>query len=90
MTGDGRGDVVLGLAGLGIQLFPQLENGILGTPTMTSTTDSRQIRLGHLDADGDLDVAGIGWGSDTVTVLRNDGLGGLADFNRLPSHPRRL
>ena len=85
MTGDGRGDVVLGLAGLGIQLFPQLETGILGTPTMTSTTDSRQIRLGHLDADGDLDVAGIGWGSDTVTVLRNDGLGGLADLTVYPA-----
>lgn len=79
LTGDGRADVVLGLAGLGIQLFPQLESGTLGAATLTPTTDSGEIRLGHLDADADLDVAGVGWGSDTVTVRLNDGSGGLAE-----------
>ena len=77
ITGDGRADVVLGLGGLGIQIFPQDPSGTLGTPTLTPTTDSDRIRLGHLDADGHLDVAGVGWGSNTVSVLLNDGAGGL-------------
>jgi fibronectin type 3 domain-containing protein len=77
MTGDGRADVVLGLAGLGVQVFPQEATGLLGSPTLTSTIDSLRIRLGQLDGDGRLDVAGIGWGSDTVTVLLSDGVGGL-------------
>ena len=77
LTGDGRADVALGVAGLGVQLFPQEASGLLGSPTLTSTIDSDRIRLGHLDGDASLDVAGIGWGSDTVTVMLNDGAGGL-------------
>lgn len=77
MTGDGRADVVLGLAGLGLQVFPQLPTGELGTPTFTASRDSGRIRLGYLDGDEDLDVAGLGWGSNTVSVWHNDGLGTL-------------
>ena len=77
ITGDGRADVVLGVGGLGIQIFPQDPSGTLGTPTLIPTTDSDRIRLGRLDADGHLDVAGVGWGSNTVSVLSNDGAGGL-------------
>ena len=60
-----------------VQLFPQEASGLLGSPTLTSTVDSDRIRLGHLDGDAFLDVAGIGWASDTVTVMFNDGAGGL-------------
>jgi hypothetical protein len=79
VTGDGRADVVLGLTRLGVQVFPQLASGSLGPPSMTLTNDSHKIRLGHLDSDGRLDVAGIPWGtdSDTVSVMLNDGAGGL-------------
>jgi fibronectin type 3 domain-containing protein len=72
------------LSGLGIQVFPQVAGGGLGAPTFTATTDSTQIGLGRLDGDGDLDVAGIGWGSDTVAVLRNDGTGGFGTADVYP------
>ena len=77
LTGDGRADVVLGLSGLGIQVFPQTATGVLGAPTFTSTTESLVLRLGHLNGDGRLDVAALGWASDTVSVFLNDGSGGL-------------
>jgi fibronectin type 3 domain-containing protein len=86
LTGDGLADVVAGLAGVGIQLFPQLDSGELGAPTLRSASDSRQIRLGNLDGDDDLDVAGLGWGSDTVTAFFNDGTGGLALSSVYPAH----
>ena len=77
ITGDGRSDVVVGSEGVGIQVFPQLPSGLLGSPTMYSTPDSGKIRVGQLNGDGRLDVAGVGWGTNTVTVLYNDGHGGL-------------
>jgi hypothetical protein len=85
LTGDGRADVLLGLGGLGVELFPQLASGLLGASTLAATTDSDRIRIGRLDGDGDLDVAGIGWGSNTVTVLDNDGHGGLATQTVYPA-----
>jgi fibronectin type 3 domain-containing protein len=78
ITGDGRGDVVVGIDGIGVQVFPQLPSGALGSPAMYATADSNKIRLGQLDGDGRLDVAGVGWGTNTVSVLFNDGHGGLS------------
>jgi hypothetical protein len=63
---------------VGIQVFPQLASGALGTPTFTETPDNLRVRIGQLDGDGLLDVAGIGWGSNTVSVFANNGSGGLA------------
>jgi hypothetical protein len=77
LTGDGLADVAVGLSGGGIQVFPQDAAGTLGTPTLTPTADSLKIAFGHLDDDADLDVAGLGWGTDTVTVFSNDGTGAL-------------
>ena len=77
ITGDGAADVVVGISGLGVQVFPQLPGGSLDAPRMTSTVDSDKVRLGHLNADSALDVAGVGWGTNTVSVLLNDRAGGL-------------
>jgi hypothetical protein len=77
ITGDGLADVVLGVKGVGVKVFPQLPSGVLGSPTLSPTANGRQVRVGHLNADGRLDVAAIGWGTDTVSVLLNDGAGGL-------------
>src|SRR5438874_2629508 len=77
ITGDGKADVVVGVDGLGIQVFPQLPDGSLGSPALTPTQDSYKIRVGQLDGDGLLDAAGIDWGTNTVGVLLNDGSGGL-------------
>jgi uncharacterized protein DUF11/VCBS repeat protein len=77
VTGDGRKDVVVGLDGVGVQMYPQLASGTLGSPTLTSTADGRIVRLGRLNGDARLDVAAVGWGTNTVSVLLNDGAGGL-------------
>ena len=77
ITDDGRADVIVGAAGLGIQIFPQLDTGVLGTPTLIETPDSLKVRVGNLDAGVGLDLVGIGWGTDTVSVFLNDGTGQL-------------
>lgn len=77
ITGDGRADVVVGLTELGAQVFPQLPSGVLGPPTLYSTPNGRLVRLGQLGGDGRLDVAAVGWGTNTVSVLLNNGAGGL-------------
>jgi len=78
ITDDGRADVIVGAAGLGIQIFPQLPTGTLGTPTLIETPDSLKVRVGNLDAGVGLDLVGIGWGTDTVSVFLNDGMGQLS------------
>lgn len=77
VTGDGRNDVVVGIAGRGIDVFPQLAGGTLGAPSFSASTDADKIRLGHLNGDSSLDVAGVGWGTNTVTVLLGNGQGGF-------------
>jgi hypothetical protein len=77
ITGDGRADVVVGVTDTGVQVFPQQDSGALGPPSLYPTSNGRQVRLGYLDADSRLDVAALGWGTNTVSVLLNDGAGGL-------------
>jgi FG-GAP-like repeat/Domain of unknown function DUF11 len=77
ITGDGLADVVVGLDEVGVQVYPQLSSGSLGAPAFYATPDGNVVRLGHLDADPRLDVAAVGWGTNTVSVLLNDGAGGL-------------
>ena len=73
ITSDGRADVVVGIDGVGVQVFPQLSSGALGSPAMYASSNTGKIRLGQLNGDGRLDVAGVGWGTNTVDVLLNDG-----------------
>ena len=77
ITGDGKADVAVGVDGVGVEVFPQLASSALGSPAMYATPDSNKIRLGDLDGNGRLDVAGVGWGTNTASVLLNDGHGGL-------------
>jgi len=77
VTGDGRADVVVGVDHVGVQVFPQTVAGALGAPTTYGSSDARQVRLGRLNGDSTLDVAAIGWGTNTVSVLMSNGTGGL-------------
>jgi hypothetical protein len=77
VTGDGRADVVVGLDEVGLQVYTQTARGVLDSPTFYPTPDGNLIRLGQLNGDGRLDVAAIGWGTNTVSVLLSDGAGGL-------------
>ena len=73
VNGDGRPDVVVGLSGLGIQVFAQAGDGTLGTPTLTTSIDSHKVAV--LDTPAGTEVAGIGWGTDTVTIFADTGAG---------------
>ena len=84
IDGDGRTDVVVGIDRVGIEVFPGLADGTLGTPTLSPHPNSTYIRVGQLHPAGGLDVAGIGWGSGTVTVFADPG-GGLDGFATYPA-----
>ena len=75
VNGDGRPDVVVGLSGLGIQLFAQAADGTLATPVFVPSADSHKIAIGVFDKSGRPQVAGIGWGTDTVTIFSDTGAG---------------
>ena len=75
VNGDGRPDVVVGLSGLGIQLFAQAADGTLGAPVLVPSVDSHKIAIGDFDKSGRSQVAGIGWGTDTVTIFSDTGAG---------------
>lgn len=75
VTGDGLADVVVGLDDAGIEVFPQLPDGTLGASILYATADGHKIRVGDLNNDGRLDVAGIGWGTDTATVFTQNAAG---------------
>jgi hypothetical protein len=77
ITTDGRGDVVIAVPGRGIELFAQQADGTLGAATVIATPDDYRIRTGELDGNPGLDIAAIGWGTGTVSVFLNDGLGQL-------------
>ena len=83
VNGDGRPDVVVGLSGLGIQLFAQAADGTLGTPVLVPSLDSHNIAIGAFDKSGRPQVAGIGWGTDTVTIFADTG-GGLVAARSYP------
>lgn len=76
VDGDGFNDVVVGLSGLGLQVFPQ-SGTQLGTPTLIATPYSDKIRIGDLNGDGRQDVAGIGWAGDKVGVFTRTSNGTL-------------
>jgi len=75
VTGDGLADVVVGIEETGIEVFPQQADGTLGASTIYPTNDALKIRLGDLNGDGRLDVAGVGWGTGTATVFLQNSAG---------------
>lgn len=75
VNGDGRTDVVVGVSGLGVQVFPQAADGTLGAPSFVASADSHKVATGVFDKGGRAQVAGVGWGTDTVTVFADTGAG---------------
>jgi hypothetical protein len=85
VTGDGRTDVVVGLDRSGIQVFPGASGGTLGSPTFLATGDSTRVAIGNFDGNAFADVAGIGWGSNTVTTFA----GGPSGLTATATYPAR-
>lgn len=75
VDGDGRNDVVVGLDRYGVELFPQQPDGTLGPSSLALNQDSTRIRVGPIDKTGRPQVAGIGWGTNTVTIFAVNGAG---------------
>jgi len=74
INNDGRNDVVIGCSGFGIEVFSQNGSGALNAGVLYASADSHKIKIADLNHDGILDVAGIGWGTNTASVwLQNNG-----------------
>src|SRR3954470_2903870 len=85
ITDDGRADVIVGAAGLGILVYPQLATGLLGSPTVIATPHTLRVAVGDLDGAAGIDLAAIGWGDDLVSVFLNDGQGALGAATTYPA-----
>ena len=86
INGDGRMDVVVGLSGLGIQLFPGQADGTLGAPDFVASADSLRVAVGAFDGSGSQQIAGIGWATNTVTIFAHDGNGLAVDGTYTARH----
>jgi len=78
MTGDGRQDLVVH-SGEGIDIYPGNGDGTFGEPSTTPVeTAATDMESGDFDGDGDTDLALVGYYSEDLQVLLNDGSGNLA------------
>jgi hypothetical protein len=74
---DGRNDVVIGNSGKNIEVFLQSAAGGLDPGVAYATSDSDKIRIADLNNDGLLDIVGIGWGNNSVSIWYQNGNGTL-------------
>jgi hypothetical protein len=78
LNGDGRADVVVGICGLGLEIFYQGDGGVLAPSIFIATPHSCLVRIGHLNGDNRLDIAAIGWQADAVAVFTQGADGTLS------------
>lgn len=74
MNGDGKKEVVIGKAGLHIEVFSQDGSGGLVSSAIYPTGNSRHIRIADLNKDDRLDLLGVGYnGGVDVYYQKTDG-----------------
>jgi len=78
VNNDGRADVVVGNAGLNIEVFLQNDLGGFESSQKYPTVDSDQIRIGDFNGDGLLDVVGVSEATQTASVFLQN-IGGTFD-----------
>ena len=76
LNNDGKKDVVVGNNN-SIEIFIQNQLGGLNSGVIYNTTNSLSIKTRDFNHDGLMDVAGIGWGSDSVDILFQNSNGTL-------------
>lgn len=83
-NGDGRQDVVQAESGCGLEIFYQNAAGKLESSGFLPSDDSYQVRAVDINGDGRLDIVGIGWGTEKVSIWLqqpNGTLGGLQIYS---------
>lgn len=78
INNDGRNDVVVGEDRARIEVFLQDPDGELYRSAEYPTTNSTRVKIGDYNSDGLLDVAGIGWGTNSADVLLQNSAGLLS------------
>jgi hypothetical protein len=78
VNGDGLNDVIVGNAGAAIGIFYQNKSGGLDPVELHATPDSKCVRVADLNDDGRFDIVGLGWATNTVSVLLQQPSGTLA------------
>jgi fibronectin type 3 domain-containing protein len=86
LNNDGKKDVVVGNDRKNIEVFIQNQSGGLNPGVAYATTNSTSIKTGDFNHDGLMDVAGIGWGSNSADVLlqKSDGTLGTPTTYSVP------
>lgn len=69
LNNDGKNDVVVGNKGSNIEVFIQNQSGGLNAGVIYNTSNSLSIKTGDFNNDGLMDVAGIGWGTNSIDIL---------------------
>ena len=77
VNGDDLPDIVVGNSGKNIEVFIQKPSGGFEPSAKYATEDSNKIRIADLNGDGLNDVAGVGWGTDTTSLLLQNAGGTL-------------
>lgn len=78
VNGDALNDVVVGNSGAAIGVFYQNASGGFKPVVLHATADSQCVRVADLNDDGRFDIVGLGWDTNTVSVLLQQPGGTLA------------
>lgn len=85
LNGDGRTDAVVGLCGLGLEVFYQGAGGLMAPSVFIPTPHSCLVRIGQLNGDGRADIAALGWQADAVAVFAQAADGTLSPPQLYPA-----
>ncbi|MBA3402264.1 MAG: hypothetical protein H0U05_09805 [Actinobacteria bacterium] len=69
VSGDDREEIALGLEDHGLQVWPQVPPGVAVWPMPHQIENGGLLRLGRLNDDNLLDVAAVGFGTNSVSVM---------------------
>ena len=84
VNGDGRADVVLGM-GEAVEVFLQEPTGKLAPPVVYPSINSGVVKIGDLNNDGRMDIAGFAYGASIWYQNSNGGLNPPVTYDVRPA-----